>query len=162
MVGRSRQGMGLCDGAQFVGPANRDRAVPRGAGWFVWRRTHHDPVRCVLFLLLTFLATTATVHPWYVAWVVPLLAVRFHRAVVLFTLTILAAHWVKADSLLTGVWHEPRWLGPVVWLPPCLLGAVDLWRAGSARRQGHASEPVRPQRSKTHVEESAGKDQQEH
>ena len=56
------------------------------------------------------------------------------RAALLLTVTTLAAHAVKVESLASGEWNEPPWVAIVTCVPPCLLAAVDLWRAPSPAR----------------------------
>lgn len=105
--------------------------------WLV-RRLRHRPLHVAGALQVAFLATTATVHPWYGAWVIPFLPWIRSRALLLFTTTVLWGHFVKVQSQAQGAWWEPPWLGPVVWLVPCCLGAYELWRARGIRPADHS------------------------
>ena len=98
------------------------------------RRLAADPVTLSFAIVAAFLATAPVVYPWYVAWLlpfVPLLPARATRAALLLSFTTLAAYAVRLEVLATGSWREPAWLGAATWLPPCLIGAMDLWRAGN-------------------------------
>lgn len=97
------------------------------------RRLASQPVALAFALLAAFLATAPVVYPWYVAWLLPfapLLPARAARAALLLSFTTLAAYAVRLEVLATGRWSEPAWIGLVTWLPPCLVGACDLWRFG--------------------------------
>lgn len=103
--------------------------------WWSARRWRDRPALLALALLVAFLATAPAVHPWYAAWIVPFLPLLPHRAgraLLLLTITTLAAGAVKVQSLATGIWEEPAWVALATWLPPCVVGAFDLWRAPAA------------------------------
>lgn len=98
------------------------------------RRLAAQPVALAFGLLTAFLATAPVVYPWYVAWLLPfapLLPARAARAALLLTFTTLAAYAVRIEVLASGRWREPAWVGLVTWLPPCLVGACDLWSFGA-------------------------------
>ena len=102
--------------------------------WWLARRFRERPVELALGLLAALVATAPAVHPWHVAWLVPFLpfvSPRGGRALLLLTVTTLAALAVQAQYLATGTWSEPAWVALLTWLPPSLLGALDLWRGTS-------------------------------
>jgi hypothetical protein len=98
------------------------------------RRLAPEPVALAFALLAAFLATAPVVYPWYVAWLLPfapLLPAMAARAALLLSFTTFAAYAVRLEVLATGRWREPAWVGLVTWLPPCLVGACDLWSSGA-------------------------------
>jgi hypothetical protein len=96
-----------------------------------WRA---EPIVASGAILVAFLATTPTLHPWYGAWLIPFLPFLRSRALGLFSVLLMLSHVVKIDSLRGGAWSEPAWLGPAVWLLPCVLGAWELTRRNGNRR----------------------------
>jgi hypothetical protein len=92
-------------------------------------RLRRDHLLSTFWVLVVFLLTSPTVHPWYAAWLVPFLPLARSRACELFTLTVLAANVVKVAVLRGEPWQEPAWLPWVVWLPVCLLGSLELYRS---------------------------------
>ena len=110
-----------------------------GLAFVLARRLAARPVALAFALLVAFLATSPVVYPWYVAWLVPfvpLLPARATRAALLLTFTSLAAYAVRIETLAHGGWFEPPWLCAVTWLPPCLLGAYDLWSVPASSSTG--------------------------
>ncbi len=103
--------------------------------WWLARRLRERPAALALGLLVAFLVTVPAAHPWYIAWLAPFLPFlprRTGRALLLLTITTLAAGAVKVQSLATGVWTEPPWVALATWLLPCAVGAIDLWRVKTA------------------------------
>jgi hypothetical protein len=113
-----------------------------GVAFLLARRLAAQPVALAFAILVAFLATAPVVYPWYVAWLVPftpLLPARATRAALLLTFTSLAAYAVRIETLAHGGWFEPQWLGAVTWLPPCLLGAYDLWSVPAPSSAGSSA-----------------------
>jgi len=85
----------------------------------------------VFLLFGTFVTFAQTVHPWYLLWIIPLLAIR-PSASWLYLSGAIAISYVKytSDSL-----HMPLWAGVLEYLPFYLLA---LWtaRAGKFRLVG--------------------------
>jgi hypothetical protein len=79
-------------------------------------------------LLGVALVLAPTLHPWYVAWMLPFLALRSSHA--WFALAALAplAHVLAARWQAGGAWREPTWLWPSLALPFFALLAIE-WRA---------------------------------
>jgi len=98
-----------------------------GLAVLAWRR-RLDPVASARLLVGGFLVLTPTLHPWYVAWFVPFLALGRSAA---FSWLVAAAALLYAPvpGYRAGAgWHEPGWLVPAVALPFFALLAVDLLR----------------------------------
>lgn len=82
-----------------------------GGWWYRLRakngRSSPDTVfRQCLFLLGLALAFTPVLHPWYVCWVVPILAIVPCRAWLLFSGLVFSAYWVFGDFETSGLWRE--------------------------------------------------------
>lgn len=82
-------------------------------------------------LFLTYAATilfSPVVHPWYVCWIIPFLALHPNRTWIFFT------GWVALSYLVRylfpdGNWKEVPWLKLLTYAPLYLLLLKDLWRA---------------------------------
>jgi hypothetical protein len=75
-----------------------------------------------------------TVHPWYVAWLLPFLAWRFSAAWLAATLTIFTAYQPLPAFAAGGGWHESLPLKAAALAPVAILGAWELargWRRGT-------------------------------
>jgi hypothetical protein len=112
--------------------ARRVTRVVLGLAWLAWIARAYvraaSPARAAFAMLGAFLVLTPTLHPWYVAWIVPLLALFPSRA---YTWLVVAAPLLYAP--LPGwrteqVWVEPAWLWPVLALPFGALLIHDRWR----------------------------------
>jgi hypothetical protein len=109
-------------------------------------RLLRDPLAAAGCVIGAGIALSPTVHPWYALWIVPLLPF-LPRAVApaAFALVTLlpvsyAAAWSRAT---TGVWAEPGWSRPVLWVPVlALLGwglIASRTRAAVAAPRGESS-----------------------
>ncbi len=78
-----------------------------------------------LILLGTFLLINPTVHPWYLCWLVPFLAITPNRACVLLTGLIGLSYWILIDYTKSGVWQESNWVKWVEYSPFYLLLIYD-------------------------------------
>ena len=95
------------------------------AGVWTWRR-RCDAAQATFWMLGAFLVLTPTLHPWYLTWLVPFLALRRSLA---WTLLIAAApvlYWPLTEWHARGEWIEPVWLWPAVALPFLSLLAFEL------------------------------------
>ena len=92
---------------------------------FRWR----DPLAAAGLAIGALLLLSPTVHPWYVAWLVPFLPFlpRFARAAG-FVLVALApvAYATAWGQARTGVWEEPLWSRLALWSPVLIALAVGL------------------------------------
>jgi hypothetical protein len=112
------------------------RRLARGVvllGWLAvglcaWRRGL-GPVRATWWLVGAFLVLTPTLHPWYLTWIVPLLAL--YRSVAWTGLLAVAPllYWPVPRWRTEAIWEEPVWLWPLV-AGPFLVALVCeiLWR----------------------------------
>jgi hypothetical protein len=87
-------------------------------GFAVFRmRRDRDPVHGCAALLGAWLVLSPTLHPWYLCWMLPFLAFRPSSA---WTWLLVAAPLLDAPYpawIREGVWREPLWLWPVLFLP---------------------------------------------
>jgi hypothetical protein len=100
--------------------------------WAVFVYAHaRDRLRGFGLLLAGFLVLTPTLHPWYLAWILPFVALEMSRA----WLWILAAAPILYAPLAgwqhAGRWVEPVWLWPVLALPFFALLILDRKRLSS-------------------------------
>jgi hypothetical protein len=88
--------------------------------WRTWRR-ERDPARAALDLFGAWLVLTPTLHPWYVLWAVPWLALRASPAFVWLALAAPLLFAPVPGWQQRGVWIEPAWVWPALALPFALL-----------------------------------------
>jgi hypothetical protein len=71
--------------------------------------TRAGPIEGTLTVLLTLYFFAPIVHPWYVAWLVPLAALCPRLAPLLFSFTVLLGYtaWISAEG--GGPWVVPGW-----------------------------------------------------
>lgn len=111
-----------------------------GLGVHAWRR-RFEPARAALWLFGGFLALTPTLHPWYLAWIVPWLALRPSLAWCALVAAAPLLYWPVARWRLERVWEEPVWLAPVLAGTFWALFVLERARAGrqaEARAEGPA------------------------
>lgn len=101
-------------------------------GLHAWR-ARHEPARTAALLVGGFLVLTPTLHPWYLTWIVPFLALRPSSGWSAFVALAPLLYWPVAGWRTHAVWVEPAWLWPLLGL--VLLGgsARDHWRARRER-----------------------------
>jgi alpha-1,6-mannosyltransferase len=85
--------------------------------------------RQCLFLLGLFILFTPIVHPWYVCWLVPLVAVVPNRAWLLFSGLVFASYWVLRIYAETGLWKETTSILLIEYVPLYGLLLFDYVRA---------------------------------
>jgi hypothetical protein len=87
-------------------------------------------LRAAAVLTAAFLLLTPTLHPWYLTWVLPFVALRAASPRPWLYLCVVAPlfYWPIPAWQSAGVWEEPNWLWPVAALPFFLLG-LQTWRA---------------------------------
>jgi hypothetical protein len=101
-----------------------------GLAW-AWR-ARLAPTRVAFLAVGAFLVLTPTLHPWYVCWAVPFLALHRARSFEFLAAVAPLLYWPLAGWRTRGEWHEPAWLWPLVALPFFLLLAFDLLRVRSS------------------------------
>ncbi|MGD8698055.1 MAG: hypothetical protein PVJ43_02120 [Gemmatimonadales bacterium] len=84
--------------------------------------------RTALWMTGAMLILSPTVHPWYLLWMVPLIAIRPNRAWLYLSGSVFAAYYGLATYRSEGVWPEPWWLRLAIYGPFFLLLVGDAWR----------------------------------
>lgn len=97
-----------------------------------------------LLLIVTVLAFSANVHPWYLTWIVPLLALYPVPGLLLWVSLVPLAYSSLIDWTLLGVWNG---LSPLRWLvyvpvAAVLLGDLIQTRSASARQRPPGVHPA--------------------
>jgi hypothetical protein len=85
-------------------------------GAYAWLRGA-GAVRASYLLAGGFLLLSPTLHPWYLAWIAPFLALYPARAWRFLLAAAPLAYWPLARWQGEGVWIEPAWWWPAVGLP---------------------------------------------
>jgi alpha-1,6-mannosyltransferase len=80
----------------------------------------------VLLLGVWFLLSPA-IHPWYLSWYVPFLAISFRWSWCLATLTAPFSYIVLIRFVQDGIWEETFLLKALLFLPVCILLLYE-WR----------------------------------
>ena len=83
--------------------------------------------RTVFWVTGTALVLSPTVHPWYLLWMVPLLAIRPNRGWTYLTGSVFLAYYGLGSFRASGMWPEPWWLGLMVYGPFFVLLVADAW-----------------------------------
>lgn len=89
------------------------------------------------FLLGLALAFTPVLHPWYMCWMVPILAIAPCRAWLLFSGLVFSAYWVLRDFEAAGLWRESPAVLLFEYLP--LYGLLLFDCASNAARKRQAA-----------------------
>src|SRR6185295_7255476 len=101
--------------------------------WAAWVFVHvRDRVRGFGLLLAGFLVLTPTLHPWYLTWIVPFLALRRSPAWSALVVAAPLLYWPLERWREQGRWDEPDWLWPALALPFWGLLVLDLARQRGA------------------------------
>lgn len=101
--------------------------------WSMGRRP--DPYDAAFVALGAYLLVSPTLHPWYLLWVMPFLALRPRLAWMLLSGLVFLAYEVLIIYSKSGVWEEKSW---VLWVEFGPFYAVWAWQMWSrwARRRG--------------------------
>ena len=84
--------------------------------------------RTVFWITGATLMLSPTVHPWYLLWMVPLLAIRPNRAWTYLTGAIFLAYFGLDTYRVSGLWPEPWWIVLMIYGPFYILLLADAWR----------------------------------
>ncbi len=84
--------------------------------------------RTAFWVTGALIVLSPTVHPWYLLWMVPLVALRPSRAWLYLSGSVFLAYYGLATYRDVGVWPEPWWLRLVIYGPFFALLVVDGWR----------------------------------
>lgn len=79
-----------------------------------------------LALIVTILALSANVHPWYVTWIVPLLALYPIPGLLLWTALVPLTYGVLIDFTILGAWNGNTALRWLVYAPVALVLAFRM------------------------------------
>ena len=99
----------------------------------VWRRGY-DPVRATGILLATFLVLTPTLHPWYVTWILPFVALRPHASWIWLAATIPGVYAGVTRWKLEGEWGIPFEMQVLIAVPFFLFLLYELRAEALASR----------------------------
>ena len=97
------------------------------------------PLRATGLALCAFLLVSPTLHPWYLAWIIPFLAFGSGRAWAFLVVASPLLYWPLTSWQIDQEWIEPGWLWPVVALPFYGLLLLDAFRLREARLGSDAS-----------------------
>jgi hypothetical protein len=104
-----------------------------------------DPLLGTLILLGTLYFIAPTVHPWYVAWLVPVAALRRDAWPIVFSGAVLIAYAAWVSSSAGGEWAIPWW---AVAFEYAAVFGVAVWEVERLSRPGRGGglEPSAPSR----------------
>jgi hypothetical protein len=115
----------------WFGTAEQARNISMYFMWLVaaWCFASGYPIyRSIFVTFAAVLLFSPVVHPWYVCWVIPFLALHPNRTWIFWT------GWVAVSYLIRylfpdGNWQEVLWLKLLIYVPLYSLLIFDLWRA---------------------------------
>lgn len=84
--------------------------------------------RTAFWVTGAILILSPTVHPWYLLWMVPLVAIRPSRAWLYLTGSVFLAYYGLGAYRSDGVWPEPLWIKLAIYAPFFVLLIYDGWR----------------------------------
>jgi hypothetical protein len=93
-----------------------------------WRKT--PPLRASFWLLGAILLLTPTVHPWYLLWIAPLLAVFPHPAWLFLEASVALSYHASYLAAAGEPWQEVPWIKLLEYGPFFLLVGLDLLKWG--------------------------------
>ena len=96
-----------------------------------WRQ--RDAMRFGFVVFGTGLLLSPTLHPWYLAWIVPFLCFNRNRAWILFTGLVVVSYWVWNVQAQTGRWELPWQVYALEYAPFFALLAWDALRGRPAK-----------------------------
>ena len=91
-------------------------------------RNRWDLERAAFWITGSILILSPTLHPWYLLWMVPLIAIRPNPAWLYLSGSILLAYYGLGTFRASGVWPEPWWLKLTIHGPFLILLLVHGWR----------------------------------
>jgi hypothetical protein len=91
-------------GSPLAASAAAGAVVAAVAGFLAGRRL--PPLRATFLVLGTLLACASQVFPWYLAWILPLLAVFPNAAWLMLSVLIFLSYNVLIDYGALGIWHD--------------------------------------------------------
>ena len=99
-----------------------------------WRKT--PPLRASFWTLGAILLLTPTVHPWYLLWIAPLLAVFPHPAWLFLEASVALSYHASYLAAAGEPWQEVPWIKLLEYGPFFLLVGLDLlkWALHGSRK----------------------------
>ncbi len=95
--------------------------------------------RALFWIFGVAVALSPTVHPWYVLWLLPFVALRNSRAWLWLSGFVFLAYWGLDDFQGNGDWTFPLVVRLLIWVPFLCLLILDLMRPGFT--EAEPSEP---------------------
>ncbi|MCP3915995.1 MAG: DUF2029 domain-containing protein [bacterium] len=91
--------------------------------WAFWRRL--ELARAVGVAIAGFLVFSPTLHPWYVTWILPFVALRPRCAWILLGAGAFVLYAPLVGWIARGEWVEPGWVWPALAIPFFVLLVYD-------------------------------------
>ena len=91
-------------------------------------RNRWDFERAAFWITGSILVLSPTLHPWYLLWMLPLIAVRPNPAWLYLSGSVFLAYYGLGTYRASGVWPEPWWLKLTIHGPFLVLLLIDGWR----------------------------------
>jgi len=121
--------------------------LPALAAPLYWRLARGDLARAAFWTLGTLILVSSQVHPWYLLWILPFVAVRPSRAWLLFTFLIFVSYETQALYRATNTWSESFAIRAIQYAPFFALlvveGVAALARARRTASPADAAESAR-------------------
>ncbi len=126
-----------------------ERAASLGAGLFLASLAFvlhkgGDPATLVRRILAALLLSSPILHFWYLAWIIPFLAIRPSLAWLWLCASQAVYFLVWREAAAHGTWGLPEWAGYGVWIPFLFLGAAEVNRLLRHRPGGLGPLPEKP------------------
>lgn len=83
--------------------------------------------RAAFWITGAILLFSPTVHPWYLLWMVPLIAIRPNPAWLYLSGSVLLAYYGLGAYRNVGIWPEPWWLKLAIYGPFFALLSRSVW-----------------------------------
>lgn len=103
-----------------------------------------DIVRATGVVIGAFLVLSPTLHPWYLAWIAPFVALRPSAAWCWLLAAAPLLYWPLAEWQLRGQWVEPAWLWPLLALPFFALSIHGWWSDARTAVAAHSPTSAAP------------------
>jgi hypothetical protein len=84
--------------------------------------------RSAYWIIGVILVLSPTVHPWYLLWMIPLVAIRPSPAWLYLSGSVMLAYYGLGTYWAQGTWPEPWWLKLTIYGPFFGLLLRDAWR----------------------------------
>jgi hypothetical protein len=96
--------------------------------WVELLRRRVPAIRATLTMAGVLLLFAATVHPWYVTWLVALVCLEFSLGWLMFSAVVLVSYVARIAQLQTGVWADTAYTRWLEYVPLYLLLIREWWR----------------------------------